>query len=297
MRAIVRVVVLVACGVVAACTGSFRPPPPAPERPDPASWSARDLTLAYLGHASLLIGFGGTTILTDPTFYDRIGVAVGPLTIGPKRVVAAALTAEALPALDVVLVTHAHMDSLDLPSLERLSKAALLVVPPETKDLVDGLGYAHVVELAWGQKVVADGVTIEAVPVSHWGRRWPLGRWRGSNGYLLSRGDTKLLFASDTAFSPELAAFAKQSGVAIAALGIGAYDPWIRNHESPEEAWRTFEASGAAALVPVHWDTFRLGKEPLGDAMRRLLAAAGQRADRVVVREIGGTYKIRLDAP
>ena len=231
-------------------------------------------------------------ILTDPTLYDRIGPAFGPLTIGPKRIVAPALSADRLPKLDAVLVTHAHMDSLDRPSLRTLAATPLLVVPERTAGLVDDLGYASAVELAWGKQVTAGGVTIEAVPVRHWGRRWPWERWRGYNGYLLTRGDVRVLFASDTAYSADLAEWARSRHVTVAILGIGAYDPWIWNHESPEEAWQMFARSAARYLVPVHWDTFRLGKEPIGDAMRRLVAAGGEDASRIVIREIGGSWTL-----
>jgi L-ascorbate metabolism protein UlaG (beta-lactamase superfamily) len=137
-------------------------------------------------------------------------------------------------------------------------------------------------------------VTIEAVPVNHWGKRWPWERWRGYNGYLLSRGDVRVLFASDTAYTASLGAFARERGATVAILGTGAYDPWIMNHADPEQVWRMFEESGAEWLVPVHWDTFRLGKEPLGDAMRRLLAAAGSHAERVVIRGIGDTWAMPM---
>jgi L-ascorbate metabolism protein UlaG (beta-lactamase superfamily) len=256
------------------------------------------VTFAYLGHASVLIDFEGTMLLTDPALNDRIGLKLGPVTVGPKRQVASALGADDLPKLDAVLVTHAHMDSLDRPSLARLSSSSLLVVPERSRDLVSDLGYGEVVELPWGKRVLAGGVTIEAVEVSHWGRRWPWEGWRGYNGYLLSRGEVHVLFASDTAFSPALAEYARTNHVTVAILGIGAYDPWVWNHETPEEAWRTFVTSGAEALIPVHWDTFRLGKEPLGEAMRRLLAAAGKDSERVVIREIGGTWGLaRSSAP
>lgn len=293
-RRFVHGIAIAAAVATVACTGSFGAPPPASRAPDPSTWSQRDLTVAYLGHASVLIDFGGTLLLTDPTLYDRIGLALGPVTIGPKRMVASALSAEQMPRLDAVLVTHAHMDSLDRPSLARLTSTPLLVVPERTRDLVDDLGYTKVVELAWGKQVTIAGVSIEAVEVKHWGRRWLWEGWRGYDGYLLRRGATSVLFAGDTAYSPELAEFAKQRGVTLAILGIGAYDPWIWNHQTPEQAWLTFAGSGADYLVPIHWDTFRLGKEPLGEPMRRLLAAAGTEAGRVVIREIGATWKLRL---
>jgi L-ascorbate metabolism protein UlaG (beta-lactamase superfamily) len=290
----VRAALLAASLVGVSCSGTFCSPPAAPHAPTPSAWSKADLTIAYLGHASVLIDFGGTLLLTDPTLYDRIGIALGPITIGPKRLVAPALPRPDMPRLDAVLVTHAHMDSLDRRSLRSLSSTPLIVVPERTSDLVDDLGYSRVVELGWGKQVAAPDVEIEAVPVSHWGRRWPWESWRGYAGYLLSRGDMRVLFASDTAYSPELAAYAKRRQVTVAILGIGAYDPWIWNHETPEQAWRTFVESGARYLIPVHWDTFRLGKEPIGEAMHRLLAAAGPEASRVVIREIGETWTIRL---
>lgn len=276
------------------CSGSFSGPEPAPQVVNPAAWSASDLTIAYIGHASVLIDFGGVWILTDPTLYDRIGPSLGPVTIGPKRVSALALDRERIPKLDAILITHAHMDSLDRPSLAPLADTPLLITPERTRDLVDDLGYARVVELGWGQHETAGEVSIEAVEVRHWGRRWPWGGWRGYAGYLIRRGDLSLLFASDTAYSPQLAAFARARGVQVLMLGIGAYDPWIWNHETPEQAWQTFAESGASYLIPVHWDTFRLGKEPLGEAMRRLLAAAGPDASRVVIHEIGGTWRVPL---
>lgn len=276
---------------------ALRPPLPAPSTPDPASWSRNDLHVSALGHASVLIGFNGTNILTDPTFFDRIGVSLGPVTIGPKRLVRCALAPEDLPPIDAVLITHAHMDSLDRPSLARLRGAPLLVVPERARDLVADLGFERVVELEWGERVAVGDVTIEAVEVKHWGRRWPWERWRGYNGYLLTRGGTTVLFASDTAYTESIGSLGRARPITVAILGIGAYDPWIWNHANPEEAWQMFQQSGAPYLIPVHWDTFRLGKEPVGAAMRRLLAAAGPEADRVVIRRIGETWRLGKTTP
>jgi L-ascorbate metabolism protein UlaG (beta-lactamase superfamily) len=285
-----------ALGIAYACGAALGPPAPAPVTPEPRSWSPAEVHVAYLGHASVLIGFRGTIILTDPAFYDRIGMRVAGLTIGPRRLVRAALRPEDLPPLDAVIVSHAHMDSLDLPSLRAVAGAPLLVVPRRTRDLVDALGFARVLELDWGERAAVDGVEIEAIPVDHWGKRWPWERWRGYNGYVLSRDGVSLLFASDTAYSEHVGRLGRARGVAAAIIGNGAYDPWIANHASPEQVWRMFEESGARYLVPVHWDTFRLGKEPLGDAMARLLAAAGSAAERVVIRRIGETWTMPAEA-
>ena len=266
-----------------------------PMTPAPASWSPSDVTIAYLGHAAVLIDLAGTRILTDPTFYERIGVTMGPVTVGPKRRVAAPLAPAELPPLDAVLVTHAHMDSLDRPSLRAVAGARHLVMPARTRDLVDDLGFANVVELRWGEETAVGDVTVEAVEVNHWGKRWPWDRWRGYNGYLLTKGDVRILFASDTAYTDAIGKLGRDRHITVAILGNGAYDPWIMNHASPEQAWHMFEDSGACFLVPCHWDTFRLGKEPIGDAIARLVAAAGREADRVVIRTIGETWTMPRD--
>lgn len=293
----IRWTIIAALGVVVvafayACGLVLQRSEPAPVHPTPATWSADALTIAYVGHASVLIDFAGTRLLTDPAFFERIGIAIGSWTIGPKRVVRSALAPNELPPLDAVVVSHAHMDSLDLPSLATVATVPLLVLPERTRDIVAGLPFPRVVELGWGERVEAGTLTIEAVEVSHWGKRWPWDRWRGYNGYVFSRGDVRVLFASDTAYTPALGAAARARGVSVAIIGNGAYDPWIVNHASPEQVWRMFEESGARYLLPVHWDTFRLGKEPLGDAMARLLAAAGPRVDQVVIRRIGDTWSV-----
>ena len=94
--------------------------PPAPNKPNPSSWSDNAVTLAWLGHATVLINFYGLRILTDPALYPRIGVDLGLGTLGPMRLVQCALTPDELPDIDLVLVSHAHFDHLDTSSLGSL---------------------------------------------------------------------------------------------------------------------------------------------------------------------------------
>ena len=72
--------------------------PPAPERPDPASWRSDEVTIAWLGHATVLVNLFGTWLLTDPALGSRIGVRVGGVTLGPRRLVRPALRARSAAA-------------------------------------------------------------------------------------------------------------------------------------------------------------------------------------------------------
>src|SRR5580765_84910 len=94
---------------------------PAPFVPRPAGWSDNGITLAWLGHSTVLINFYGIRILTDPALVKHVGISYGLGTIGPKRFVAPALTPAQLPPIDVLLLSHAHMDHLDLPTLRLLA--------------------------------------------------------------------------------------------------------------------------------------------------------------------------------
>ena len=265
--------------------------PAAPRELHPERWADDNLAIGYIGHASVLVKLTGTFILTDPAFFERIGVTVGPVTIGPQRLVRPALPLERVPLPAAIVISHAHFDSLDLPSLAALPKDTVLVAPRGCADLLADLGFRKYVELAWGERVDIDSLSIQAVPVRHWGGRYPLDRARGYNAYVLSKDGVRVLFAPDTAYTEDFRALAASDAAPhVAIIGTGAYDPWVRNHATPEQVWRMFLDSGARYLAPVHWDTFRLGKEPVGDALRRLTVTAGDQHDRIVLREIGGEW-------
>ena len=280
--------------LLVASTGGCGPADPPPHLLAPERWGDDALAIGWIGHATVLLKLAGTIILTDPALFDRIGVQVGPMTIGPHRIVAPALPLDRLPPLDAVVITHAHMDSLDLPTLRALPKDATLVAPTDCRSLLGGLGFRSYVELGWGERTTVAGMTIEAVPVRHWGKRWPWEASRGYNGYLFRKDGMSVLFASDTAYTSDFSRF-RDARLDVAIFGDGAYDPWIRNHANPEQVWQMFVDSGARYLVPIHWDTFRLGREPLGDAIRRLTAAAGPETNRIVINAVGGEWIMPVD--
>jgi L-ascorbate metabolism protein UlaG (beta-lactamase superfamily) len=264
--------------------------PAAPHRPDPQSWTDDRLTAAWLGHATVLLNFHGTWIVTDPALEPRVGIGRGPAKLGPRRLVRPALRTRDLPPLDLVLLSHAHMDHTDLGTLCSIRSDVPVVVQQGNRDLVRR--FRRVEELAWGESTQVDGVAVESVEVRHWGARMVTDRHRGYGGYLLTKGTRTLLFAGDTAYTDAFTRVGERTKVDLAILPIGAYDPWIANHASPEQAWRMFKGLGAEYLLPVHHSTFRLSREPVEEPMQRLLAVAGPESWRVVAREIGASWAL-----
>ena len=120
---------------------------PAPGTPIPASWSDNAITLAWLGHATVLINFYGVRILTDPALFPRIGVDLWITTVGMLRHTSCALRPSQLPEIDLVLVSHAHFDHLDTASLVSIPGRPAAVMAPHTADLLPRAHYSSVQEL------------------------------------------------------------------------------------------------------------------------------------------------------
>lgn len=267
---------------------------PAPLKPEPAAWSDNRITLSWLGHASVLINFYGIHILTDPVLGSRIGVSLGLGTIGPKRFVAPALRARELPPVDLLLLSHAHMDHMDVPTIRQLPRGTLTVTSKATRDILSAARLEKIQELGWGERATlrtrGGELEVQALEVKHWGERWPSEQPRGYNGYVLRREGKALLFAGDTALTPAFAAHRGRGPFEVAIMPIGAYQPWIWNHCTPEQAVQMANAARARYILPIHHQTFRLSDEPLAEPLERLDAAMGKEPERLAVRQVGGTF-------
>jgi L-ascorbate metabolism protein UlaG (beta-lactamase superfamily) len=236
----------------------------------------------------VLFNFHGTWILTDPALEPRVGIGRGRAKLGPRRLVQPALRTRDLPPLDLVLLSHAHMDHTDLGTLRALPRDVPVLVQRGNRDLVRR--FRNVTELEWGQTVEVAGLEVESFQVRHWGARMVTDNHRGYGGYLVRKEGRTVAFAGDTAYTDLLGRLRSRGPIDLAILPIGAYDPWIYNHASPEEAWRMFRDLGADYLLPVHHSTFRLSREPIEEPIQRLLAAAGDERWRVALTEVGETW-------
>jgi L-ascorbate metabolism protein UlaG (beta-lactamase superfamily) len=260
-------------------------------RPDPGTWSNQEITAAWLGHATVLINFLGTWILTDPVLARRIGIRVAGMTLGPRRLSRPALSPGELPHLDLILISHAHMDHLDLGTLRRVPRNTRVITHRGVSDLLRR--FHRVDEVAWGERVEHAGMVVEGIGARHWGARTITDQQRGYGGFLLEKSGHRILFAGDTAYTTAYRALAPRGSVNLAILPIGAYDPWIANHASPEEAWSMGQDMRAQYILPIHHSTFRLSREPVDEPFQRFMKAAGGESWRIAARSIGETWRYR----
>lgn len=260
----------------------------APHKPHPAAWPDSGIHAAWLGHSTVLLKIDGVTVLTDPVFSARAGLNLGPLTLGIKRLVDPALALKETPRPDLILLSHAHMDHFDLPSLRRLeSPKTRVITASKTSDLLRVERYAGVEELAWGESARMGDLNVHAFQVNHWGARMQSDTWRGFNGYLIETPRYRVVFGGDTALTSGFRILRSSRRLDLAIMPIGAYNPWIRAHCTPEQALQMANDAGAETILPVHHQTFQLSREPRFEPIERLSNALASAPERLGLREIG----------
>jgi L-ascorbate metabolism protein UlaG (beta-lactamase superfamily) len=266
---------------------------PSPRVPLTGAWPAEGVHAAWIGHSTVLLKVDGFTILTDPVFSTRAGIKIGPFTLGVKRLVCPAVRLPELPVPDLILLSHAHMDHLDRPSLRKLENLGTTVVTAAgTSDLLRVKRYRAVHELRWDESRQVGPAKVRAFEVKHWGARTRTDVHRGYNGYLIEAGRYRIVFGGDTAYTDLFRKVRSSKPVDLAIMPIGAYDPWIHAHCNPEQALAMANHAGAEFVLPVHHRTFKLSNEPCGEPIERLLLASGSAEDRIPVREIGEEFHL-----
>ncbi len=271
------------------------PYPPPPSTIEPAAGA-----VTFVNHCTFLLQWAGLRILTDPVFSAR----VSPLSwAGPRRVMAPGIDLDALPPIDVVLVSHNHYDHMDAASLRILLARhdPLVVTPLGNGRLLQRLGARRVEERDWWETVATGAARITLTPARHWSNRIGVPRnaalW---SGFWIEVDGSALFFAGDSAYGSHFADIAARLGAPdVSLLPIGAYDPrWFMRdqHMDPAEAVQAHEDLGSAMSIATHFGTFRLTNEGW-DAPVRALAAAralrGLSAERFRVLGQGETVRTR----
>lgn len=244
----------------------------APPAPLPVgSW------LAWLGHASFLLRLGGRTVAVDPVLSERILGAGRRLT--PPGL-------DRLPPLDLLLISHNHYDHLDAPTVRALPRDTPVVAPGGLGRWFRRRGFTDVTELDWWESVelaplaaAGGALAVAFVPAHHWSRRGVFDHcaslWGG--WVLTAAGGQRLYHAGDSGYGSFFTEIgARYPGIDVAMLPVGAYAPrWFMQpvHVDPEEAVRAAQDVGARTLVPMHWGTFRLSREPVLEPIERTRAA------------------------
>jgi N-acyl-phosphatidylethanolamine-hydrolysing phospholipase D len=237
----------------------------------------------WVGHSTVLLQLGSLNVLTDPVWSDR----ASPLRwVGPRRLMPPALDFDALPKIDVVLVSHNHYDHLDAPTVKRLAKRfpdATWLCPLGVAALLRSWGVRAIEERDWWQHVDAPNFRAACTPAQHFSARG-LGDRNDTLwcGWTIEADGVRVYFAGDTALHPEFGAIGERLGpFDLVMLPIGAYDPrWFMRavHMDPEDAVAAYRAllvntNSTPPCLALHWGTFRRTDEPVDEPPTRFTRA------------------------
>lgn len=230
-----------------------------------------EIAITWIGHASFLIQTAEHSVLIDPNWAKWLKVI--------KRIRQPGLAIHDLPAIDLVLVTHAHFDHLDRKTLRTVASDQPIAVPEHVGGLVHGLGFRHVRELKCWESFEHGSLKITLTPAKHWGARMLHDSHRGFGGFVIEYAGRSLFHCGDSAYFAGFREIGERIPIEIALLPIGAYDaPTKRDvHMNPEQALQAFAELHAKTMVPMHFGTFRLSFEPLHEPPDRLMEEARKR--------------------
>jgi L-ascorbate metabolism protein UlaG (beta-lactamase superfamily) len=201
--------------------------------------------LTWVGHATVLMDFSGVRVLTDPTLKRRVAHLRRRTPIPPDSVT----------DVDMVLISHIHMDHLHLPSLTRVERQVPVVVPRGAGELVAAKGFADVTEVSPGDRLVVAGLDIEVVPAAHVSGRGPHTSLSAEPlGYVAGDGRVRVYFAGDTDLFEGMADL---GALEAAFLPIWGWGPTLgEGHLDPERAVEATRLIEPRFVIPMHWGTY-----------------------------------------
>lgn len=233
-------------------------------------------SINWFGHATTVINLSDKVIITDPVFSTLLGyfkrIPKKPEYIKDLKV-------------DYILLSHGHMDHLHFPSLMKLNKDAIVIVPKGYKKIMNLLGFKNVFLLHSGDVYEDSFIKVTAYEANHDGRRFYIGIDNESNSYLIERKNKRVFFAGDTAYTNKF----KNISCNVALMPVGCYKPdrFSYMHCTPEQSYKMFKMMNSSTMIPIHYKTFKISLEDFNDTNNTLYKL--NRGD-IKIIDIGETY-------
>lgn len=256
---------------------------------DTSFLNSADDVIVWLGHATFYIRIAGVSFITDPIFYNASIV---------KRKSALPFDPALIKNLNYILISHNHRDHCDKKSLKLLSQnnpGAVLLAGLSMKPLLSNWVDNKIQEAGWFQKyMLPSHISVVFLPAQHWSKRGLTDtnkRLWGS--FFIEVGSKKLYFAGDTGWGSHFAYIGKTFGpIDVCFLPVGAYSPrWFMksSHIDPQQAVEAFSQLKGKLFLPMHFGTFDLSDEPMGEPSRLVKEESGklENSKAVTIQSVG----------
>jgi L-ascorbate metabolism protein UlaG (beta-lactamase superfamily) len=278
-----------------------RPESITPSRPLP--WVKTDLintaynrpTVIWFGHSSVLIKSRSGNILIDPVFSNHAGPIPGMIKAykGTKH-----YTANDMPDIDVLLISHDHYDHLDYRTVKKLKSRIKKVIVPKgvgSHFVYWGFDPKNIIELNWNEGLALPGnLHITATPARHRSNRTFAEKKTLWASYVIQADDYKIFYSGDGGYGDHFKQIGKQYGpFNLALMECGQYNEnWLHHHMMPEQTAQAVADLQAHLLQPVHWAKFAESNHPWNEPVKRLLPAAQKLGIAVSVPQLGEPYTL-----
>jgi L-ascorbate metabolism protein UlaG (beta-lactamase superfamily) len=258
-----RVLSWILPSLLSACAGATRDPA---VRGLPRDDPMATLSVVWVGHATVLIRLAHRFVLTDPNLGGNIFVQ--------QRVTPPSLTADQIPPLQLVVLSHTHVDHFDRNTFEKLPRDTEVVFPPGAAVYEGLIEQTRKEESKFYQPITRGGITVTPVPVMHLGGRYIVDAlWnKGYAGYVIDGFGKRVFFAGDTGYDKKafLDIGKRFPGIDLALIPIAPATGNNPNHADPKEAVQIFLDVGARYMIPIHFEAYHSTAVPLDKPRKQL---------------------------
>jgi L-ascorbate metabolism protein UlaG (beta-lactamase superfamily) len=247
-------------------------------------------SVVWLGHSSWFVLIGGNRILIDPVFSDH----AAPFSFINKAFDGTSIyTADDMPEIDYLLISHDHWDHLDYPTVTSLrSKVKNVICPLGVGAYFDYWDYPKdkIREGDWyGRIPLGENFTVHVLPARHYSGRLLAKNKTLWAGFALETPNRRIFFSGDSGYGPHFSKIGEAfQGFDLVLLDCGQYDPrWVYIHMTPEEAAQAAGDLGARAMIPAHVGRFTIANHPWDEPFKRLIKTCQDKPYRLLTPRIG----------
>ncbi|MBF9237842.1 MBL fold metallo-hydrolase [Hymenobacter sp. BT683] len=257
--------------------------------------------VTWFGHSASLVELAGKNILLDP----MLSIEMGPVNWAtPNRYNPnLPISAEKLPPIDAVLISHDHYDHLDYQTIRRIKdKVAHFYVPLGIGPHLRAWGVApeRIIEMNWGDEAQFDGLTVVCTPSRHFSGRGLTNRnstmW---SSWVMKSATKRVFYSGDGGYGPHFSTIgATQGPFDLALMECGQYDrQWAQIHMMPEQSVQAARDVRAAVMMPVHWAAFTEANHAWNDPVRRATAEAARLQQPITTPHLGEPVTLGTELP
>lgn len=256
--------------------------------------SLADDLVIWLGHSSFYLQLDGRRILIDPVLSSY----AAPFSFLNKAFAASYIyTAEDMPPIDLLVVSHDHWDHLDYPTVTALRKQVKAVVCPlGVGQYFEQWGYSseRVKEADWFSEVsIGNDFSVHVLPTQHFSGRMLKRNQTLWGAFAFVTPERRVFYSGDGGYGPHFKEIGRRfNGFDLAIMENGQYNSdWANIHMMPEESSQAAVDLGARTVLPAHSGKFALSFHDWDEPYKRIVDASQDKPYELLTPEMGAIVR------